>query len=140
MFTITDDDRQSAQALLDAYSGRAGLLARGIIYGIAKYDSEQDPILVGLIADRMLVELATTAIEMPTRLVDRADNALAWTLNPLVPDHIAAVFGAQVLQTIKTFRSSHYHTDDPYKGIKQRQSFKDYRARYRKVLPAGLRL
>lgn len=81
----------SPHDLIQSYEGRAGLLARCILYGLVEPDVEIDPNVMITLAYTLVDELRTTVEETPTRFADRAEKAIKWAMRPDVPPEIAVL-------------------------------------------------
>jgi len=88
----------SPQDLIESYEGRAGLLARCILYGLVEPDVEIDANVLATLSSTLVSELATTLEETPTRFVGRAQKAYAWALR--FQPEFAVMFAIQLNQLI----------------------------------------
>jgi hypothetical protein len=86
----------SPHDLIASYEGRAGLLARCILFGLVEPDVEIDPNVMMTLAYTIVDELRTTAEETPGRFGSRAEKALQWAVRSDVAPE-AAAFMVQML-------------------------------------------
>jgi hypothetical protein len=80
--------------LINSYEGRAGLLARCILYGLVEPDVEVTPGVLATLAQTIVNELAAST---KTQFLSRVPRALKWAIREDVAPEIAIFTIEQVM-------------------------------------------
>lgn len=81
------------QELIDAYQGRAGLLARCILYGLVEPNVEVNPDILITLANTLADELSDEeVIESEHRFLRQSSKALRWAIRSSIPTEIGILF------------------------------------------------
>jgi len=94
------------QELIDAYQGRAGLLARCILYGLVEPDVEVNPDILITLANTLVDELSDEEIvESESRFLKQAAKALRWAIRDSIPAEIGILFYLRLMSVPISFKN-----------------------------------
>ncbi len=93
------------QELIDAYQGRAGLLARCILYGLVEPDVEVNPDILITLANTLADELSDEEIiESENRFLRQSGKALCWAIRDSIPAEIGILFYLRLMSIPVPFK------------------------------------
>jgi len=93
------------QELIDAYQGRAGLLARCILYGLVEPDVEVNPDILITLANTLADELSDEEIiESEHRFLRQSSKALRWAIRESIPTEIGILFYLRLMAIPISFK------------------------------------
>lgn len=93
------------QELIDAYQGRAGLLARCILYGLVEPDVDVNPDILITLANTLADELSDEEIvESENRFLRQSSKALRWAIRDSIPTEIGILFYLRLMAIPISFK------------------------------------
>jgi hypothetical protein len=109
--------------LIEAYEGRAGLLARAILYGLTEPSGEMSPAINMTVSEVIVTQLA---LSNTVQFFRRLPYALKWAIRPETPPEMGILTVQRVFARCSKTR---------LRNIKRLPEYKDFIAKLGEFIP-----